>query len=183
MLCLACRCLSPVLLCRSCRGLLQPASDRVVDGKWLVRPALRHQGPARLLVHRLKYEGLTAAADVLAELMAPTIDNRAVLIPLPRVRWRHLRYGVDPARQLAKRLSIVTGRPWAEVLAPAWFSPAHAGRSKKDRSPPVFIQRTLVPTGAVLIDDVLTTGSTLRSAIDALDRAPMGAVTATVRGD
>lgn len=153
-----------------------PAPERIVGERLVVRSASLHRGSARRLVHLLKYRGVVAAATVLARSMAPLVDDGAVLVPVPRLGWRVLRYGVDPALELATTLGRLTGTQVVAALrAPIW------GRSRAGRShgfAPTFRVRRRVEERVILIDDVVTTGTTLRSAARALP-AVRGAITAT----
>jgi predicted amidophosphoribosyltransferase len=148
----------------------------------LVSAAFAHEGPARRLVHRLKYEGHQAAARVLAEAMAPLAEGASALVPVPRVTWRRVRFGVDPAYELARAISDLTATPVVQVLAAAPFAPRHAGRGRDERPPPVFARRVRAPAGCALIDDVVTTGATLMAAAETIGGQSIFAVTATSRG-
>ncbi|MFQ5947441.1 MAG: hypothetical protein ACE5KX_01090 [Acidimicrobiia bacterium] len=146
----------------------------------VVRSALRHAGAAKILVHRLKYQGLLAAADPLAGAMVTRLPScAAVLVPVPRVRVRRWRYGVDPAVELATAVGLRSGLPVLELLAVPWWSSRHAGRARRRRGLAVFAPVGAAPAGSVLIDDVLTTGATLASAAVALGGGVRNAVTAT----
>jgi hypothetical protein len=100
------------------------------------------------------------------------------LVPVPRARVRLWRYGVDPALELARALGRFTGLPVKRALAAAWWHRRRAGVSGAARGVPRFRACTAVPAGAVLVDDVVTTGATLGSAAAALG-GPRPAVTAT----
>lgn len=140
-----------------------------------------HTGAARALVHRLKYEGIAAAAGVLAARMVMKLPgDAAVLVPIPRSRWRAIRFGVDPGLELAMQLSRATGLPVTSALAPPLVARHNAGRSLPDRHAPGLRASGLVDAGAVLVDDVVTTGVTLTTAISLLGDTVRGAVTATV---
>lgn len=142
--------------------------------------AFVHEGPARRLVHRLKYEGLIEAAILLAGQMSERLPpGTTALVPVPRVRWRRIRFGVDPAAALAEAVSRRTGIPVIGALSAAWFGPVHAGRRRERRAPPRIRRRRSVGAGAVLIDDVVTTGTTLEQAAAVLSGRIDGAVTAT----
>jgi predicted amidophosphoribosyltransferase len=138
-----------------------------------------HRGAARALVHHLKYGGLSAAAEVLALPMERVIPPDAEsLVPVPRVLLRMWRYGIDPSAALCGALSRRTGLPVARVLArPVWWA-GRAGPAGSARGDPVFRALRAVPPGAVLIDDVITTGSTLGAAAAVLPGVRR-AVTAT----
>lgn len=160
MICLACRRLSGDALCERCRRDLRAAPDRFVDPV-LVRSAYRHDGAARQLVHRLKYEGFVAAASVLAPALAPLVDGASALVPIPRTHVRRQRYGVDPAAELAGAIGRLTGLPVVRVLHPAIVGRARAGRRRDERTTARFVVVALPPPGCVIVDDVVTTGGTV----------------------
>ncbi len=180
MPCLCCRLPTRGVLCTPCRSGFRPAPDRLLPGGLGAHPAFVHEGPARRLVHRLKYEGLVEAAMLLAGPMAHRLPVAAVaLVPIPRVRWRRLRYGIDPAATLAALLGRLTGLPVVDALTPSWTGPVHAGRRRGRRRPPRFGRRVDPGPGVVLIDDVVTTGITIVAAAKTVGGGVAGAVTAT----
>jgi predicted amidophosphoribosyltransferase len=105
-----------------------------------------------------------------------------VLIPIPRPHLRRLRYGVDPGLELAKEVSRRTGLPVLGLLEATWWRPPQAGKQKMVRGEVVFRGRAPAPAGAVIVDDVVTTGGTLWIAWEAVGRPPLGALTATSAG-
>ena len=121
--------------------------------------------------------GRLLADEGMAHLVPP---DATALIPIPRIRWRAIRYGVDPAAQLAARLGVLSGLPVVETLVPALYGRRHAGRVVSQRVAPAFTVAGDVPSGSILIDDVLTTGITLETAATALGAPVVAAVTATV---
>jgi predicted amidophosphoribosyltransferase len=148
----------------------------------IARSGFAHEGPARVLVHRLKYEAVASAGYLLAaEGMAHLLPHdAAALIPIPRTTWRAIRYGVDPAVVLADHLAVLTGLPVVSSLRPALYGRRHAGRAVTQRDVPGFGAAGNAPSGAVLVDDVLTTGITLETAAAVLGGSVVAAVTATV---
>jgi predicted amidophosphoribosyltransferase len=145
----------------------------------VVGAALMHTGAARVLVHRLKYQGLVAAAGPLVEAMAPLLDPiPPALVPVPRALARRWRYGVDPGPELAAALGELMGVPVVAALRPAWWYRSRAGGRSSPRGSPRFTAARPIPPGSVLVDDVVTTGSTLSYAAAALGGVG-GAVTAT----
>jgi predicted amidophosphoribosyltransferase len=162
--CLACRGASRDAVCAGCRRTLRPAPDRVV-GTVLVRSAFEHEGAARALVHRLKYEAVSGVALRLATVMAPLLPTRATaVVPVPRARVRHLLYGIDPAGALARALGRVADLPVEDRLVPPAWARRRAGGADRDRGARSFRLVGTVPRGAVLVDDVVTTGTTLLAA-------------------
>jgi predicted amidophosphoribosyltransferase len=135
------------------------------------------------MVHRLKYEGMTAMAAILAAPMADLLPGAAqVLVPVPRAPLRVWRYGIDPAVALAAALGTATGLPVVPALrGPPWW-PHRAGRNTAPRRAPTFRHRRPVGPGAVLVDDVLTTGTTLQAAAAALGGRAIAGLTATAAG-
>lgn len=161
MTCVACRMASPAWLCRGCLKTLATAPDRVCDGVF-VRSAFTHEGAARLLVHRLKYEAVSGIAGRLAAVLEPLLAvDCAAIVPIPRVMVRRWRYGVDPVAGLAVALGRRTGIPVARSLGSRFWVRRRAGASKRSRGTPSFDLRVRAPAGAVLLDDVVTTGATL----------------------
>jgi predicted amidophosphoribosyltransferase len=117
-------------------------------------------------VHHLKYRGLTGYADLVAALLSPRAPL-APLVPIPRALTRRVRYGIDPGRALAQRLSRITGAPVASLLGVPLHTTRRAGGDHRRPVLPFRIRGPL-PPGLVLVDDVVTTGATLESAIRSL---------------
>lgn len=167
MLCQACRRFSSaVMLCRGCRREMRPVPDRVLPNGLLLVAAFEHSGPAKSLVHHLKYRGLAGYADLVAATVAPRLP-RLPVVPVPRALSRRLRYGVDPARVLARRIGAHLDVPVIDALTPPLHAPRRAG-GDHSRSSPAFGLRLRPDTPVIVVDDVVTTGSTLISATNAL---------------
>ena len=169
-------------LCLACRRRLTPGRSGFV-GDLAVRYAFHHSATGRTLVHRLKYHGLASAADILTAAMAPLVPEEAtVLVPVPRAVARRVLYGVDPAKELAVRLGRALGLPVVAALAPPLWWPRHAGRTLSQRPTPAFSLRKAVSGSVVLVDDVITSGATLRGAAGALTWHILAAISATSPG-
>jgi len=180
MVCLACGSAGRLGLCARCRSTLRAGGEVLAGDATAARAAFLHVAAARVLVHRLKYQGLAAAAGPLAEAMAGLLDPLpSALVPVPRVLARRWRYGIDPAPELAAAVGALTGVPVVPALRAGWWHHRRAGRSGSSRDVPRFRSAFEAPAGAVLVDDVVTTGSTLHAAARALGGVAE-AVTATM---
>jgi len=142
------------------------------------------EGPARELVHALKYEGWTGAAPVLAELLSPHLPthgnwNEAPLVPVPASPRRIRRRGYNQAELLALELAHQTGRVCLNVLGRRAGEGTQVALHLKERRANVQDAFYLL-SGAlgkisgrsvVLVDDVLTTGATVLEAVRVLQEA------------
>lgn len=183
VVCLACGRWVTGSMCARCAGSLAPAPERVLTDGLLVRAPFGHEAAARTLVRSLKYRGLLDVAGFFAAAMVPLLPTSVTaLVPVPRAAVRRLRFGVDPAAELAAALGRLTGLPVVNALrAPVWW-PRHAGRNRERRREVGFTGRMPVRSSAVLIDDVATTGATLSAARAGLKGLPTLALTATSVG-
>jgi predicted amidophosphoribosyltransferase len=129
-------------------------------------------GPARRLVHGLKYARRLALAGVAAEAMwraLPSHEAAEAVVPVPagpgRWRWR----GFDPAEEIAWALAARAGIPVVECLRRG-RGRRQVGRRRWDRlaNPPRVWATMPCPRQALLVDDVWTTGATLSACARAL---------------
>ena len=169
-------------LCPACHASLRPSATRLVRGVVAVS-AFAHEGTAARLVHNLKYRRSIAAARVLARAMAQHVHReQAVLVPLPRALGRRVVYGIDPAVVLADELASRTGMPSVRApTAPLWWR-RRAGRPRRDRTGVSFQLRSDPGGHLILVDDVLTSGATASSAVEAIGRTDISILTATSAG-
>ena len=152
-------------ICQRCSLGLGTVPATVLTGNLRVISAFAHGGVARCLVHRLKYGGLVAAGEVLAERLEELLPpNTRALVPVPRALVRRAKYGTDPAFMLASLIRRRTGLPVVCCLRPPLWWPAQAGSSREARRPPPLRLRRVPPGDSLLVDDVITTGATLRAA-------------------
>ncbi len=128
-----------------------------------------HRGLPREIVIRLKYRGERHLARCAAILMdeystvLPSAD--AVVVPVPASRKRLRERGYNHAGLIARHLAGITGSGFGKLLARE-ERPPQVGLSEEERRANVkgvFSIRDRVDYGREiwLVDDVMTTGSTL----------------------
>lgn len=169
-MCLSCRGRGPSL-CAECGRSVRPGGESNTPVGLVVHSWAIHEGAARTLVRRLKYEGVTAVAHLVARDLCDRVPaDAAALVPVARPLVRRVRYGVDPAVVLARALAEHCGLPVVRALVPPIWNRPNAGSVRDERRPPRFRTGAETP-GAVLVDDVVTTGVTLDAAASILGQA------------
>jgi len=140
------------------------------------RAAVAYNEVARALVGAWKERGLRRLAELAADLVADVVPRpeALVLAHVPgepdRVGWR----GVDAPRELAAALGGRWGIPVAPLLVRTRHARRQRGLSRAERRANVreaFRARGRLPRQVALVDDVLTTGSTVLAAATELRRA------------
>jgi predicted amidophosphoribosyltransferase len=166
--------LEPAVLCSGCRRSLEhlPRAPAALQGLSVWAP-VAYDGPARAVVHRLKFGGATAlaahmAAAIVANAPAGALEHPLVPVPSPCVRRRQR--GFCHAAMLALAVASRTGLAVAPLLERAGDGRRQVGRarSQRVRTPPRFTTVRPAAGPVVLIDDVVTTGATLGACAHAL---------------
>jgi len=175
--------------CGTC-GMPLAATDAGECAACLARPpriartraAVAYDDVSRSIAIRLKYGRKVALARTMARFMAPLagddVPPDTILVPVPLHRWRLWNRGFNQsalvAGALSRRLGIASN---SMVLARTRSTPPLKGMGERQR------RRTVAGAFAVtdkdkvrgktiiLVDDVLTTGSTAEACARALQRA------------
>lgn len=170
-------------LCGPCRaGLLwlgpaQPGLEGMA-----VWAAVAYEGAAQELVRALKYRGARGVAATMAAQMAANAPRlEGTLVPVPLHRTRRRRRGFNQAGALVDQLAARTGLPALDCLEHTGRGAPQVGRRRSERlvAPAVRVREGLRgPARALLVDDVVTTGSTLAACARALRAAGSAEVAA-----
>lgn len=144
-----------------------------------VRAAYEFDGPARAAIHRVKYRGEYAraawcAAEMRGLLTALPVPPDAICA-VPLARRRRRTRGFNQSEVIARTLAEQVGLPFVDALERTRDTSPQVGLSAAERQTNVLgaFQARMPLDGAVLaiVDDVLTTGATLRACASAASRA------------
>ncbi|GGJ60770.1 ComF family protein [Deinococcus aquiradiocola] len=169
-------------LCPACRATLRPQVQRHSPLHLHPTPHLVVLGPYRGVLGRsvkaLKYGGSREVAGVLGAALASGVPSEWGVqgvsgVPLHRSRQQQRSF--NQAELLGRATAERLGVPYLAALARQRSTGAQARRHASERR--VAVQDAFVATGAplpgtlLLVDDVLTTGSTLLACTRALQTA------------
>lgn len=151
-----------VFVCVPCRHRRNPVRVRAFG---------RYDGRLRDAVHALKYRGRLALADPLGRALAQLLaqDARAAtadaLVPVPLHPRREAQRGFNQAEELARAVGRYLQRPTRRVLVRVRDTPSQTELDEDERRRNVrgafAVRESVRGLRLVLVDDVVTTGSTL----------------------
>lgn len=176
--CLCCDTLSNgEALCPTCRKALHVmrlASDDAGDDR--VRNVFRHDGVAKALVLRLKFDCLSDAAAVLAqdmveEMRRMNLPSDVVLTWVTMPDRRRRERGIDHGRMLCEEVGRLSGLPVRQLLRRTGRIHTQRGLGREARLRNLsgtFECKERLSTPVLLIDDVMTTGATVSACAEVL---------------
>ena len=131
-----------------------------------------YDGALRRAVVAMK-RGERDALVAFADLLAARAPLDGALVPLPTSRARAAKRGFDQSVELARRVAALRGVACAEVLEKRGGPQEGRGRHDRLAAAGRFRLRTGVarPVAVTLLDDVCTTGATVRDAVRVLRTA------------
>ncbi len=166
----------PVPCGRCVAELHPPVPARAPDGVDACLALVAYEGAGRQLVTQFKYRNHRAALSPLARGLATLVGEGGtaaidVVTWVPTSRSRRRVRGFDQAELLARRTARVLGRPCRATLVRG-DGPAQTGLDRVARQrAPAFAGRGRLTGTVLLVDDVVTTGATVRAASFALRAA------------
>ena len=173
--------------CQSC-GLPLEATEIETCARCMAKPpqiartraAVAYGDIARGIVLKLKYSRKVALSRTMARYMAPMLDaaDDAILVPVPLHRARLWQRGFNQSTLVARQLARATGRDARNDLLrrqrrtrPLKGMGASQRRREVARAFAVARPEVIAGREIVLVDDVLTTGSTAEACARSLLQA------------
>ena len=152
-----------------------------------VYAAMPFQSLSRELVHQLKYQGRLAAAAVLGNLLVERLQRRDgpwpdLVVPVPlhprRLRSRGFNQATEVARVLARQLGIGVDVSLCQRVRDTvpQTTILGAGGRRQNLERAFRVREELGGLDAVIVDDVVTTGATVRELAREMKRAGAGQV-------
>ena len=170
------------LLCHACRDLWIPAQPEPVPATGLRAAAALgpYEGGLGTAIRTAKYGGVPGLARELGSALGPAIARvtrnapyQATLVPIPTDHSRVHERGFDHALLMAEAAGLACGAPVAQLLIRTRpTAPLHAAHRDERAAILDGAMATApalsIPPAVVLIDDVRTSGATMREAARAL---------------
>lgn len=135
----------------------------------------------RTLIDRLKFHNTKAAAFVLAELLhetAPLYDSTTIVVPIPTLRAHIRERGYDHVALIAERFALLRGLRYEKCLVRRSKAVQRLAKNKTERVAQAATAFALDPLSVnttdktiLIVDDIITTGSTVVSAARLFSRA------------
>lgn len=165
-------------ICPSCKKITNSGrycqkckKDKYLKG--VVCAIYYEEGPAREMVHNFKYNGVTSLGENLANFMANSLTKNQLIITNSYLTFVPLHYrrkaqrGYNQAEILARLIGQKTGLKVLDLLKKIKITPRQAqlsGAKRRKNLSGVFVLKKGIDIKnkkIIIIDDVMTTGSTL----------------------
>ncbi|MBI2035143.1 MAG: ComF family protein [Candidatus Liptonbacteria bacterium] len=144
--------------------------------------------PARELIKGLKYSGITAAANELAEFLADFIKNSGLnlknfyILPIPLSKKRMRERGFNQSELIARNFAKFLGIPSVAIISNAMLRVKHTRQQTKmpdykerlenvAKCFSVIKEEEIKGRQFIIIDDVFTSGATSAEAVKTLKLA------------
>lgn len=143
----------------------------------------RKGSPYTRLIHNAKYNSRPHLSRFLGERVGTAFLNKGMfdgvdaLVPVPLNSWKMMRRGFNQSREMARAISKVSGVPIADILT----ARRHTTQTRKNalnrrlNAQGVYgLKRTadaMMYSHVIIVDDVVTTGSTILACADVLRAA------------
>ena len=148
----------------------------------------RYQGVIKKLIHEFKYKSVINIGVVIAKLIyrSSNLPNCDLLVPIPIHKKKKSTRGFNQSEEIIKALSKLTLIPTANLIIKSKNTKSQMSiRSKDERKKNlnnsfkinkalldrIKINQEVMPQTVVLVDDVVTTGSTLDECAKVLKNA------------
>jgi ComF family protein len=179
-----CPCCGQPVTTRQPDGVKCAACQRKQPLFELARAPFHYAFPVDAALKKMKFRRQLAIAPAFAELLLPVLhaefSHCDALVPVPLHRWRHVTRGFNQARELCKPLSKDTNLPVLDSVVRVKATGSQSGLSASERRRNLhgaFVARHSLPfRHPVIIDDVITTGTTSGQLAQALFRAGASSV-------
>lgn len=169
--------------CGRCIDTLDTADPRPPPrGLDTLTALLSYEGGGREVIARLKYRNRRSALAWLAAGMAARVDPASVDVVtwVPTTRRRRHGRGFDQAELLARAVARHLRLPCRPLLRRVPGPPQTGQPLERRQRGPTLVPRASRPARVLLVDDVVTSGATLRAAGMALRQGGASEVHATV---
>lgn len=154
------------------RGACRDCAAELVPSLAGLRSPYLMDGGARQLVHALKYDGHSALAEPMGRLMAACLATWGitpdVIVPVPLHPARRRQRGFNQAAMLARSIADTTGIAMDKALlrrtrnTVAQVQTAGAEERRRNVAGAFSVSHPIMVRSALLVDDVCTTGATMR---------------------
>lgn len=176
--------LDPNERCTHCFHLLEESGPTCPECKSActrlrIGAVFNYDSPASVLIKQLKYGAREELAPLMASWMIVQLRDLDfpwpdALVSVPQSLPRRLVRGYNPSSQLASAMGRLMGIPLIRPLRRAWTATPQSGKNATDRTrlPQEFTLRShdsIAEKNLLIIDDVITTGSTLSRCCEALE--------------